>query len=79
MGTLMMDSGMRKKLGSLEDSLELTDEAGKVFAVVLSPEKYRLLAHRDAAVPFSEAEIARRRKEEGGRPLAEILKRLGAE
>jgi hypothetical protein len=40
------------------------------------PSWYEKLTEEDRRGPFSDEEIERRRNESGGKPLAEILKRL---
>jgi hypothetical protein len=77
MNKVILDPDLRAKLHNLDGELELCDESGRTVGHVLPADVYRdlLLAWADAQI--SEEELERRRRQPGGRTLAEIWKRLG--
>jgi hypothetical protein len=72
-----IDSELRSKLHGLTEQVELCDDAEKPLGYFIPAELYKELMHGSIRIPYSDEEIARRRQEQGGRPLAEIWKRLG--
>jgi hypothetical protein len=76
MTRLIVDSAMREKLCNGKDSVEVFDEAGQILGVFYQTPPAPLPPGWRS--PFSDEEIQRRRQEKGGRPLAEVLKDLGA-
>jgi hypothetical protein len=64
-----LDAGLAQqlKLKTAPSALELCDPNGMVVGLFTPVKKAKI------AVPFSEEEIERSKKEVGGRPLAEIL------
>jgi hypothetical protein len=68
---LTIDPDIRSKLHDLKERLQLCDETGKVlgyFQPVVDPSMYE-----GVESPTSKEELRRRSREEGGRPLADIL------
>lgn len=69
-----LDSALLAKLHNLDSYLELCDESGRV--------RGRFIPTHDSALyegvesPSSPEELARRSREESGRPLADILRDL---
>jgi hypothetical protein len=81
MSRVTLDSGFRAKLKNLSEELELCDEAGHTVGRFLPEAMYRKLLYALALAqrPVLSAEETRRRQSEpGGKPLAEILRQLGA-
>ena len=76
MTKIIIDDETREKLNGLKDRLELCDEDG----VTLGFFHPKLLGGESADLqidpPFSEEELARRRRESTGRSLAEIMEDL---
>lgn len=77
MTNILVDDILRTKLHDLAEALTLCDETGRAVGHFLPESMYRELVHAALAVPFSQDEVERRRKESGGRPLSEIWKSLG--
>ncbi len=77
MNKIIVDEELRKKLHNLTESLELCDEQGRVLGYVTPAVDYSL--YEDAIPHISEEELQRRESEEGGRPLADILRNLEAQ
>ena len=74
MNRIVVDEELRKKLHNLTESLELCDEQGRVLGyVTLAVDKS---LYDQVQSPLSEEELQERLKEEGGRPLEEILRDL---
>ncbi len=81
MGRITLESGVRAKLRNLSEELELCDEAGQTMGRFLPEAVYKKLLYSLALAQrpsLSAEEIERRKQESGGKPLAEILKQLGA-
>jgi hypothetical protein len=76
MSRLTVDAAMREKLCKGGDCVEVCDEAGQVFGVFYQTRPG--LLSKGLRSPFTEEQIQQFRKEKGGRPLAEVLKELGA-
>jgi hypothetical protein len=74
MNKIVVDDELRKKLHNLTESLELCDEQGHVLGYV-TPVGDKSL-YDQVQSPLSEEELQKRLKEEGGRPLEEILRDL---
>ena len=74
MNKIVVDEELRKKLHNLTESLELCDEQGHVLGYV-TPAVDKSL-YDQVQSPLSEEELQERMKEEGGRPLEEILRDL---
>lgn len=72
---VVVDDEVRTKLGNLSEVLEICDSSGQLlgyFAPATErPESERLKPQ------VSDEELRRRAEQGGGRPLAEILERLG--
>ena len=77
MTKIIADSGLRKQFEGLDHPVEICDENGQTVGHYLPEDKYKELLRAAIELRFSEAEIARRRQEKGGRSLKEIWKSLG--
>jgi hypothetical protein len=76
MTRVIVDAATRDKLQNTSDLVEVCDESGKTLGYFYQAMSTQTpLAWRS---PYSEEEIQRRRQEKSGRPLADILKDLGA-
>ncbi len=74
MTKVTIDHTMRDKLRNLSEPVELCDEEGRVlgyFTPVVDQSMYE-----GVDSPISEEELQRRLNEDGGRPLADILRDL---
>lgn len=74
MTKIILDKPTMERLQDLRLPLALCDENGLIrghFIPTVDPESYRKIA-----VPFSEEDLDIAQQEQGGRPLAEILKDL---
>jgi hypothetical protein len=79
MGILVIEESLRSQLKGLKEEIELYDESGRVIGHILPPDLYRQLAcaYGEKHCPYTKEELQRRRKETGGRSLAEIWMSLG--
>lgn len=68
MTKIVVDGALRKKLGSLLETIEFTDDAGRVLG--------RFLPAAALEPKVSNEEIEQRLKKGGGRPLAAIMSDL---
>ena len=75
MNRLMIDEGVRAQLAN-RDEVELCDQSGRKVGHFLSEELYRRLLFDWANAQISDEELERRRRQPGGRTLAEIWARL---
>jgi hypothetical protein len=75
MTRLVLDAATAAKLQDAKGRIELCDDSGQKLGVFY-PSWYEELSEEDRRGPFSAEELERRRKEPGGKPLSEILKRL---
>ena len=75
MNRLMIDEGVRAQLAN-RDEVELCDQSGRKVGHFLSDELYRRLLFDWANAQISDEELERRRRQPGGRTLAEIWARL---
>jgi len=71
MTTIVIDEATKSKLGGLKLAAELCDENGNVLGYVTPATDTSI--YKELQSPSSEAELARREREGGGRPLSEIL------
>ena len=77
MTRVICDEAMRAKLDHGDEHVELCDESGRTlgyFVPVSANEPGRPAGLKS---PISDEELDRRRREEGGRTLAEIWAKLG--
>jgi hypothetical protein len=66
--TVVVDAATRSKLRDLHEAMQFTDEAGRLLG------RFEPAPSKERREPqISEAEIARRLRQGGGRPLAEII------
>ena len=77
MTQIQVDESLEKKLGGLNESIELCGPDGRVVGRYIPEEQYREILYGSVEIPYSEEEIARRRAEAGGCSLEEIWKRVG--
>ena len=75
MSRLVVNPDMAATLHKAHGRIELCDDSGHVLGF-FHPTWYEELTEEDRRGPFSDEEIERRRKEPGGKPLADILMRL---
>ncbi len=75
MNRVVVDEAVRSKLRNL-DEVELCDESGRKVGHFLSEELYRRLLYDWANAQITDEELERRRRQPGGRTLAEIWSRL---
>jgi hypothetical protein len=75
MTKLFLDAVTLAKLHNLDADFELCDESGKTLGYFHPSLANGKLA--PSRSPFSDADLRRRRQERTGRPLADILERLG--
>jgi len=77
MTQVQVDQALRQKLGGLSEPVELCDANGQTLGHYLPQAEYKKLLYASVQIPYSEAEIARRRAQTGGCSLQEIWDRLG--
>ncbi|MFH1920482.1 MAG: hypothetical protein ABIP48_11430 [Planctomycetota bacterium] len=75
MNRVILDEPARAKLRGV-DEVELCDESGRPLGHFLSEELYRRLLFDWANAQISDEELQRRRRQPGGRALADIWARL---
>jgi hypothetical protein len=68
---VVVDQDVQAKLHDVDD-VELCDESGRKIGHFLSDELYRRLLYDWANAQISDEELKRRRRQPGGRVLAEI-------
>jgi hypothetical protein len=69
--TVVVDAATRSKLRNLHEAMQFTDENGRLLG------RFEPAGENARRVPqISDAEIARRLQQGGGRPLAEIMAAL---
>jgi hypothetical protein len=73
----VLDEALRAKLNGLSEPLEVRDETGRIVGHFLPAAIYEQLLYAVERVPFAPEELARRRAEPGGGPLADLWRRLG--
>jgi hypothetical protein len=80
MSKVILDPALKAKLNGLQEQVELCDEHGQTVGHILPADVYKKLLYAavEAANPHSKEERERRRRETGGRALAEFWKILGA-
>jgi hypothetical protein len=77
MTKVILDAALRAKLNGLQSQLELCDESGHTLGYFVPAGNPGVAATPLFHSPISAQEIERRRKETGGRTLAEIWASLG--
>jgi hypothetical protein len=80
MSRVILDSYLKARLNGLNEKLEICDADGRTLGHFLPEDVYRRLLYAavEAACPHDREEQERRRRETGGRPLADFWKDLGA-
>jgi hypothetical protein len=78
MTRVTLDADVLSKLPSLDQQLELCDEAGHTLGYFLTVQQYEQLLCELARLKFSAEELERRWNEPGERTTAEVLARLRA-
>jgi hypothetical protein len=74
---VILDADLRAKLNGVNRQLELCDESGRTVGHFLPDDVYRQLLYTWANAQVTDEELDRASRETGGRPLAEIWRRLG--
>jgi len=77
MTQIKVDESLEKKLGGLDEPLELCSADGRILGRYLPEVQYRQILYGSVDIPYSDEEIARRRAESGGCSLEEIWNRVG--
>ncbi len=77
MSKITLDQFLKNKLNGLNEPLELCDERGDTIGHFLPEATYREYFYAWLKSQVSDDEIARLRREQGGRTLAEIKSKLG--
>ena len=79
MNKIVLDPELRAKLNGLNEQVELCDESGRAVGQFLPTALYEELFYSALAAETSHSkeELRRRHRETGGRPLADLWKRLG--
>jgi len=73
---VLIDEEVSGRLGAVREAVELRDAHGRTYGY-FHPIPRPVVVNDDSLhSPFSEEELARRRAQPGGRPLAEILQDL---
>jgi hypothetical protein len=80
MSKVILDPDLKARLNGLNEQLEICDSDGRTLGHNLPDDQYKKLLYAavEAACPHSREEQERRRRETGGRSLAEMWKSLGA-
>jgi hypothetical protein len=78
MTTVTVDDALRARLNGLGAEVELRSESGQPLGYFVPAELYLLFLYARARKQLSDDEIEQLRRQSGGRPLADILKDLGA-
>ena len=73
---LVLDADTAAKFQNVSERVELCDANGRILGFYQPANGYEALTEEDRRGPFSNEELELRRKEPGGKPLSEILKRL---
>jgi hypothetical protein len=73
MTKVVVDASFGAKVAGLAGAVELCDESGRTIGYFRRATSGTQPSRQRVKSPFSEEEIERRRKEEGGRPLKDIL------
>ncbi len=76
MTKILVDEALRKKLTNVDELAELCDESGKTLGIFYPAEPQETKLPAGFKSPISDDELERRRKEQGGRTLAEIWAEL---
>jgi hypothetical protein len=76
MAAIHLDPQAKGQFAGLTHQTLVCDDAGKPLGFFLPIDVYKKLVYQDVDVPFSEEELERRRREQGGLPLAQLLARV---
>jgi hypothetical protein len=74
---LIVDAATLARLQNLQDLSELCDESGRVLGYFHPALSSGAAAPAERRSPFTDEELQHRRQQRTGRPLSEILERLG--
>jgi hypothetical protein len=77
MTRLIIDAATLARLQNLQDLSEVCDESGRVLGYFHPVLPSEAAARAERRSPFTDEELQQRRQQRTGRPLAEILERLG--
>jgi hypothetical protein len=72
MSAIVLDDQLRARLNGLNETLEVQEPNGTTVGRFVPEELYKKLVYALLNPPYSEAEVARRRAEPGGRALTEF-------
>ncbi len=76
MTRVFVDAATRSRLHDLDGVLEVCDESGRTLGY-FHPATVQVASSEVPRSPLNEDEVELRRKDRSGRPLSEILERLG--
>lgn len=79
MTQVIIDRDLRARLLGLLEELELRDEDGELIGHFFPARKGAVRLLPSDNCPYTPEELQRMRNESGGKPLEEILARLGAQ
>jgi len=79
MNKVIVDQGLRSRLNGLDAQVEFCEDTGQTLGYFVPADVYKEMLFAWADSHLSEEELEQRRQEPGGRTLAEIWQRLGAQ
>jgi hypothetical protein len=77
MSKVILDDVLRAKLNGLNEQVEICDETGRTVGHFVPADFFKELLYTWANAQVTDEELEQARRQTGGRPLAEIWKRLG--
>jgi hypothetical protein len=77
MSRVIIDDALGSKLSTYAKTVELCDQSGRLLGHFVPISREETISRPEDGCPDSEEELQAMRKQPGGRPLAEIWKRLG--
>ena len=78
MSHIVVDDELRAKLNGLNETVEFRDASGKAVGQFVPQDEYMRLLYAWAKTAFTDEDLDAARRSGPGKPLSEILKRLGA-
>jgi hypothetical protein len=79
MNRIVVDTAVLSKLDNLSSALELCDEAGVTLGYFVPAAERKREIYAWARTAFSDEDIERARRQEGGCTTEELLSRLGSQ
>jgi hypothetical protein len=76
MTRLVLDAETAARFKDVGERVELCDASGRTLGYFHPANGRDYLTDEERRGPFSDEELERRRREPGGKPLSEVLKRL---